>query len=344
MVKRLPVAQVYANRPGTLRLAWAGRQGDRSVEISKGSMITCSVVLALLMLWYLIATVYLIFRDDMLANVMRNNSDMQYTYEDRISSLRTHLDRVVTRQLVDQDTFEGRLDELMKRQAQLETRSAVLGTLTDQAARLGLTQGEPESTGSVGLVPGKRAVPARPTPDTIGTAKEQSIIGRQGAADPVIGSMIIGFAPLRSEAGLPTRASVAEQIGAVEESITLIDKSQKTALVRLDRAVNDGPARLKAVIEDIGLDTKRFAKPGSDADATGGPFVAMPEMQGPFGKTVARIQAGLQIGLQFSQALESLPLRRPMPVGVTITSGFGERTDPFQIGRASCRERVLMPV
>ena len=82
---------------------------------------------------YLAATAYLVFRDDMLSGLMSRQAQMQYAYEDRIAALRGQIDRVTSRQLLDQDSFEGKVHDLLSRQAQLESRGAVVATLAAQA-------------------------------------------------------------------------------------------------------------------------------------------------------------------------------------------------------------------
>jgi len=51
---------------------------------------------------------------------------MQYAYEDRIAELRSQMDRLTSRKLLDQEQFEQKLDQLMRRQATLESRATTL--------------------------------------------------------------------------------------------------------------------------------------------------------------------------------------------------------------------------
>ena len=75
---------------------------------------------------YLGATAYLFFRDDMVAALMARQARQQYAYEDRLAAMRLQLDRVTSRQLLDQDSFEGKVQHLIAREAQLDTRESVL--------------------------------------------------------------------------------------------------------------------------------------------------------------------------------------------------------------------------
>ena len=81
--------------------------------------------------WSVTAATYLAFRDDVLRTLIARQAQQQFGYEDRIAELRAQIDRTTSRQLLDQEQFEQKLDELMRRQAALESRATVLGNLTD---------------------------------------------------------------------------------------------------------------------------------------------------------------------------------------------------------------------
>src|SRR5260370_9280191 len=86
-----------------------------------------SIALAALAgLWCLAATLYLAFHDDLMAGLMAHQTELQYAYEDRLASLRNELDRVSSRQLLDQNSFEGKVHVMLSRQAQLEARASMI--------------------------------------------------------------------------------------------------------------------------------------------------------------------------------------------------------------------------
>jgi murein DD-endopeptidase MepM/ murein hydrolase activator NlpD len=89
--------------------------------------------------WSVTAATYLTFRDDVLRTLIARQAQQQFGYEDRIAELRAEIDRTTSRQLLDQEQFEQKLDELTRRQATLELRSSALSNLAD-----------PTTTGSIG--------------------------------------------------------------------------------------------------------------------------------------------------------------------------------------------------
>ena len=90
-------------------------------------------VLPLLVLWGVGATLFIAFHDDMLGALVARQAEMQYAYEDRLAEARTEIDRVTSRQLLDQTSVEGKVHELLSRQAQLEQRTALIASMAEEA-------------------------------------------------------------------------------------------------------------------------------------------------------------------------------------------------------------------
>ncbi len=74
-----------------------------------------------------------VFRSEVFIALMRRQSEMQLAYEDRIAVLRAKIDTLASRQLLDQDTVEGKLQDVAARQAQLENRAALVAALAEGA-------------------------------------------------------------------------------------------------------------------------------------------------------------------------------------------------------------------
>src|SRR6185312_11709077 len=76
--------------------------------------------------WTIGTGTYFAFRESVLTGLMGHQAEMETAYEDRIAELREQVDRITSRQLLDQDQFEQKLDALLKRQALLERRTSEL--------------------------------------------------------------------------------------------------------------------------------------------------------------------------------------------------------------------------
>src|SRR3954462_15898208 len=106
--------------------------------------------------WTLTTATYFAFREDVLTRLILRQTDMQYGYEDRIAELRAHVDRMSSRQLLDQEQCEQKLEQVLRRQAALESRATAPNAHPDPAV-----------TGSIrqpGRSEGTRAAPFKPMP------------------------------------------------------------------------------------------------------------------------------------------------------------------------------------
>ena len=108
--------------------------------------------------WSIASATYLAFRDDVLRTLIAHQAQQQFAYEDRIAELRAEIDRTASRQLLDQAQFERKLDELVRRQALLESHATALGGGTDPIATDSIHPGaKPLGDPTAGAARGDRA-------------------------------------------------------------------------------------------------------------------------------------------------------------------------------------------
>src|ERR1051326_5751835 len=117
--------------------------------------------LAIMAAWALVTATHFAFREDVLARLIARQAHMQYAYEDRIADLRTQVDRLAGRQLLNQEQFEQKLEGLLRRQSVLESRAATLSALPDPGATGSVTPQRP------GAADRLSAASPRPAGDTL---------------------------------------------------------------------------------------------------------------------------------------------------------------------------------
>src|SRR6516164_6674870 len=108
-------------------LVHAGRQlrlGPIAFWVVVGTLVIMAV-------WTITTATYFAFRDDVLTRLIARQADMQFGYEDRIAELRAQVDRFSSRQLLDQEQYEQKLDQILRRQTALESRASALNGLSD---------------------------------------------------------------------------------------------------------------------------------------------------------------------------------------------------------------------
>src|SRR5215471_5245986 len=136
-----------ASRWAGLSLVHAGRQlriGPIAFWVVVGTLVIMAV-------WTITTATYFAFREDVLTRLVARQAEMQFGYEDRIAELRARVDRFSSRQLLDQEQYEQKLDQILRRQTALESRASALNGLGDMTGALrpparGSWAGEPRAT------------------------------------------------------------------------------------------------------------------------------------------------------------------------------------------------------
>lgn len=301
---------------GDYTLVHDGRQvriGPVAFWIVVGTLVIMGV-------WSIATGTYFAFRDDVLTRLIGRQADMQFAYEDRIAELRAQVDRIASRQLLDQEQFEQKLQALLQRQTVLEQQTS---TFT----------GDVLTTGSIN--------PARIAPPADAPAHKR-------VKPSPINDTVIFVAPPDREARLESRelASNTTRIASrthagglegvltrVSLSLDKVERRQTAALTDLEEQVDSKARRIHSVLADLGVNiTKRPA-----GSASGGPFVALKAPRSgasAFERQLYRINVARAQIDRYTHTLVAVPVRKPIVGNVDMSSPFGMRMDPFLKGPA----------
>ena len=283
--------------------------------------------LVIMAVWSIGTGTYFAFRDNVLTRLIGRQAEMQFAYEDRIAELRAQVDRIMSRQLLDQEQFEKKLNVLLQRQSTLEQRAAALG-------------GDVSSTGSI--------KPARISPPSVMPA------GKTPRLSP-INDTVIFVAPPDREARLQSRELQAEttrvaertttgglngMLARVSLSLDKVEQKQSATLTDLEERIDVKARSMRSVLADLGVDAARMP---ADAPA-GGPFVPLrPPQSGAsaFERQLYRINVARAQVDRYNHALIAVPVRKPVIGEVDMSSPFGMRMDPF-LGRPAVHTGIDM--
>ncbi len=256
---------------------------------------------------YLAATGYLFFRDDILAASLARQTRMQQAYEDRIATLRADIDRLTSRQLLNQQKVEADVDHLVDRQAALDARQDIIAGLSQVARRVGISSAVGDSLPPASTPAANDAAAATPDP------------AASPLADAAIRTGSISGADLGPKG----------KLDAVTGSIDTLAREQVAYVDAIASGVSKRSQKIATVLKRLG----QKLPPSHAADAgegTGGPFVALRPDSDP---STFRSGVDLITGeLERFGALRRLALRLPLtkPIAAApITSRFGPRIDPF---------------
>jgi murein DD-endopeptidase MepM/ murein hydrolase activator NlpD len=304
------------SRAGIIAGDYTLNHGGRQVRLGPVAFWTVVGTLVIMAVWSVATATYFAFRDDLLTRLIARQADMQYAYEDRIADLRSQVDRVTSRQLLDQEQFEQKLDQLMRRQATLESRATSLSGVAD-----------PVTTGTV-KPPARTtttdAAPAKPSPisDTVILVPPPDREARlESRALPTFAARV---AATRSGGGIEATLAL------MQDSLDRVESGQATALNGLEESFDAKARRMRSVLVDLGLDIAKLPSVPAPT-ATGGPFVPVGAKSdgSAFERQLYRINLARSQVEQLQYTLITVPIRRPLAGDVDQTSGFGVRMDPF---------------
>ena len=261
---------------------------------------------------YLAATSYLVLRDDLIGATMARQARMQHDYEDRISALRAQVDRVTSRQLLDQQVVEEKVEKLMQQQLALSARHGKLDALLNRAENAGAAA----LTDETPVVDGRRADAA-------------------GAIDAIMGKA--GGTPQKTAqlAYAATGESVADRADRLFSKVTLslkdLEHDQIDRIQSLTAGASETADAIRTILRRTGFDVTEEAAGDDSETAIGGPFVEPVDVTDPFEASINDLDTALDRLDTARRTARKLPFGNPSPAS-SITSRFGNRTDPF-LGR-----------
>jgi murein DD-endopeptidase MepM/ murein hydrolase activator NlpD len=271
--------------------------------------------------------------------MIKRETARQYAYEDRIAALKAEIDKLSSRQLVDQDGVEARVAELVTRQSQLETRQAIVAALADSVSSQQLISGR-QARASAPQTP-LASTPAGPSVSTTSSISSFAPSSRPMPVPEMPGLRRDGetrqpqAANAWEQSALEAPLPIDARLGKVERSLGQVSAAQIKALSRIEASVTSAHQTLRSVVVDVGLDADRLAA-SPRGSAVGGPLVPanIDAKAGPFEASVIRLQPRLQAVEKLRQVVGALPVRRPIAADAEQTSPFGHRVDPFTRGLA----------
>jgi murein DD-endopeptidase MepM/ murein hydrolase activator NlpD len=278
---------------------------------------------SLLGMWSAATATYFAFRDDVLTRLIARQAEMQYAYEDRIAELRTKVDRTTSRQLLDQEQFDQKLDQIMKRQTTLESRATALGAIPDVQVTGSI---RPTSRGAEATSPPSGVPKPSPISDTVIFVAPPDREARLESRAPILATQQPNqFAKIQGVDNVLVR---------LQSSLDQVESRQIAALGAVEDGMESRVRRMRVVISDLGLDMAQLEAATPRGGGMGGPYVPvkLSSDAGPFERQLYRINITRAQVERLNRTLALVPYRKPVVGEVEFTSGFGIRSDPF-LGR-----------
>jgi murein DD-endopeptidase MepM/ murein hydrolase activator NlpD len=347
-----------ARPPGPLYcLSLSRGDATRSVRLGRAGIGAIAALTLLSFAWTATITLYVAFHDDLMGAILARQVEMKAAYEDRLAEARARLDEAASRQMLERNSFQGKLNEVTSRQVRLEQRGVVVVALAETEAR------------NQRLAAQRQAVAPNPA-DALGAIQA---LGPSTAADASVDDAARAYAPLPEpsveprtakphpidESGenlsaLPsdtpfTTASVARTPENLDPSarLTLVDRAldgiegeQTKALGAIDRGAERTASRDAAIVAETGLDPAKLSLPHGEG-GMGGPYIpADLDPNAPaLDPALMRVARDVATAERLKALMSFVPLRTPLSGDPSVTSPFGYRADPF-LGRLALHPGV----
>jgi murein DD-endopeptidase MepM/ murein hydrolase activator NlpD len=325
----------------------------RAFAVRPVAALAALAVVPILALWAAGATAFIALRDQAPATLATHETELQTDYETKLSDARAALDREKSRHLLDRNAFEGKMRELISRQARLEKRDAALAALAAEARADVLAAARPAprpanalaaiqaiggapADGDLGAARAYAPLPAPPSAAAAGKprpldAAPDSLSRAESPADP--------FAAELAAAAADASLDPSARVGLVSYSLDRVERAQIAAVASLDESARAAAKRFETVIARTGLSPASLKAPQAAAGGVGGPFIPLAGGDDAFGRAASDAVRQIEAARRLRQLMPHLPLRYPLIGDVAMSSPFGYRPDPF-LGRPALHPGV----
>lgn len=245
-----------------------------------------------------IAVAMLTMLSDDTATAVAEQNRIRQHYEQEIAQLHRQMDALVSQQLVERETLNNQVAELLSTQRDLIERQQLLTGLANDALAAG-----------VDVLPMLAPVP-------VGNPLRAGAAGPGGVGGPV-DPITTGAVDPGPQAALQH----SDALAAVAATAAWLADSQLDTLALLADEITDRTESLSSLLGQLGYRM-------SATDGIGGPF------EPAFGEeTLELVTAELEELERLQDLARGLPIGQPL-AHLEVTSGFGSRVDPFLGERA----------
>ncbi len=296
-------SQSRPKQPHTVIIA----KGDdiRHFQVRPWVIALAGSVFSAVAIGYLLATTYLVLRDDLLNASVARQARLQQSYEDRISALRRQVDRITSRQMLDQQQMETKVGELLARQSQLQERHGRLGPLLDRLGEADAASDEPAPGLPSSFNPDLRASIDAEVIGGIASAGGETVAIANGAAER--------FAPNETD----------QMFAEISQALRTIEADQVNRIDAIADGAYETADAIASALREAGLEVDIDQQKAG----LGGPLVAM-DSPALFETKVKELDEALDLVDRMKSEARRLPIANPSP-GHSVSSVFGVRKDPL---------------
>jgi murein DD-endopeptidase MepM/ murein hydrolase activator NlpD len=239
-----------------------------------------------------------------IVTMMSGQNDLVLSaYEDRIAQLRVEVDRLHSSHYAQAGDINLQLQELAQQQEVLSEQHQYVELLARKAAELGITAAAPPTA-----------------PDDSPVTSAEGASDDDGNAALVTGAIALPDSP-------------EGEIEETANSLHAMMGDTQMALAALSEAATSSTDEIVGQLKRVGI--RPDLTSDGDDDAVGGPL--LPPQETPDASLLDQANAVMDALSRYKaarEAMESAPVHQPLASVRRISSGYGNRRDPFTHGRA----------
>jgi murein DD-endopeptidase MepM/ murein hydrolase activator NlpD len=310
-------------------------------------------------LWACGATAFIACHDSVVTALLSREAQIETDYETKLSAARAELDHVSSRQLLDQNAFEGKMRDLASRQAKLEQRGSALAALAAEASANATALAEARPRGvaraASNALSAIQAIGGPPTDGDLGPASAYAPVAAPKAAPaapvkprPLDGDNLSRAEPAATDrlareladAAVDASLDPNARIGLVDYSLDRVERAQLQTLNGVAKAAHSAAQKFEAVVQRTGLSLASIKAPeAKEAAGVGGPYIPVEPGDEAFASAVTDAAREIEAARKLRRLMPHLPVRYPLVGDATLSSPFGYRPDPF-LGRPALHPGV----
>lgn len=302
---------------------------------------------------------YLMFDQQGPATSLTQQTEVHRAYEDRIAMLRGEIDRIKSRQLLDQHTVEEKIDQLFDKQRQLKNVHQSVESVLSAARESGLRISTPQTSVPTTVVPRGRpqsasvnrqampSVTAVTKPLSSKTLSSSSAVVQSdhhlnsfapstglldGSKDDPFAAFGVGKQSQLAPADLSTEhvtngEYAPNNFASLSGELDDLYSAKLRVLDTIVTAAEVEATTLRSVIDRLGVKVADMAD--GSLNAVGGPLVELsPFQEGDVSVRLVKADRVFKELGELRSVVRVLPIANPVKAG-RVSSGYGRRLDPF---------------
>jgi len=274
---------------------------------------------------------YHVMRNGMMAEVSHERTEVALQYQDRIDRLRAEIERLNSRQLVDRESVEIQVMDVLRRQHDLNQRHTIVSDLVARAESVGiyLNTGQPIPAQKPAIDAGQLASAAQNDRSAMGG--ESEIISEPVKALGLRDSSAKPFDPLTvlqtpDPTGADELKKNSEKRAALDAVKADIQEMGTESTAAIDAITVATELRIDEILSATGQIAPGLNRAVNKTSGLGGPFE--PLSNSSFADRLDRANTALSVLKRVKYAALRLPVKRPVRNG-SLSSDYGPRMDPF---------------